>query len=72
MFKVKFVVHCKARKNEQVLKIVGNHPKLGNWNPLKGLAMEEYYDGEWESYAHIEIPNGNPSFIQVRNSSLRL
>lgn len=47
MFKVKFVVQCKPKKGEQCVKIVGNLPSLGSWNPANGLPMEEYYDGEW-------------------------
>ena len=53
MFKVKFVVHVKSRKSEQSIKIVGNLPLLGNWNPHQGLSMEEYYEGEWESLKHV-------------------
>jgi hypothetical protein len=39
MFKVKFVVKSKPRRNEQVIKIVGNKFALGNWNPMNGLQM---------------------------------
>lgn len=42
MYKVKFVVLTKVNKNNSLVKIVGNLPVLGNWNPLNGLEMEEY------------------------------
>lgn len=50
MFKVKFVIHdALSRDGSFPIRVVGNLPALGNWNPLNGLEMEEYYDGEWES-----------------------
>jgi hypothetical protein len=39
MIKIKFVVQCKIKPNEQKVKIVGNLPILGNWNPYNGLSM---------------------------------
>lgn len=49
MYKVRFVVHDDSKSGSYPIKIVGNLPELGNWNPENGLEMEEYYDHEWES-----------------------
>jgi hypothetical protein len=71
MFKVKFVVKSKPRRTEQAIRVVGNLAALGNWNPLHGLLLEEYYDGEWESVQQIQLANGNPLITQGRSSSSR-
>lgn len=72
MLQVKFVVHCKKPNNNSTIRIVGNLPEIGAWNPLNGLELEEYYEGEWESLKSIQIANGNPHIIQGMSSNLRL
>lgn len=39
MLQVKFVVHCKKIRTHEQIKIVGNLPAIGSWNPLNGLAL---------------------------------
>lgn len=45
MFKVKFVAHSNLKEGSFPIRIVGNLPELGNWDPLNGFEMEQYYDG---------------------------
>ena len=39
MFQISFIVKVQAEEDE-VVKIVGNLPQFGEWNPEKGLLLE--------------------------------
>lgn len=37
MFKVSFVVHDTSKSSPFAIRVVGNLPALGNWNPINGF-----------------------------------
>ena len=56
MFQINFIVKAVVNPHETI-KIVGNIPSLGSWQPEKGLMLER--DGEeWTSPHYIENPVG--------------